>query len=438
MEILNNNVKELMQTFINKGYEIFIVGGCVRDFVLGVDYKDIDFATNAIPDEIESLFPNTIPTGKDYGTISVQMYDETFEVTTYRLESEYIDSRRPSVVKYAKTLEEDLSRRDLTINSMAMDIDGNIIDLFGGTEDLENGIIKFVGNPENRLNDDTLRALRCIRFASRFDFHIEYESDRALNYVDISNLSAERVREEFNKIIVCRDPRYWLGRMLNCGLLQQFIPELKDINKTTQNNPNHNTRNVFEHSIKAMDKIEPKLELRLAMLFHDLGKSTTKTTGDDGIDHFYVHHVDSAKMARKIMRRMKYPNDIIDYVCDLVYHHMIRYFNSDITPKTARRFLNKVGVDMYEDLIKVMVADRLGAVTRYEGLGKIYRLQFECEKVIENKQPFSISDLKINGHDLIGLGYKGKEIGDKLKELLNIILENDTMNKRETLLEISR
>ncbi|PAB61025.1 CCA tRNA nucleotidyltransferase [Anaeromicrobium sediminis] len=428
-----NKAKEIMKTLIDNGYEAYLVGGCVRDSILGVTPKDYDIATNAVPSIIKKLFKKTIPTGEKYGTITVMLDEELFEVTTYRLESEYIDERRPNVVKFAKTLREDLERRDFTINSMAMDIEENIIDHFNGQQDLMHGIISCVGSAYDRLAEDKLRILRAFRFASRYDFEIHRDIFYAIEEDnDISNLSKERIREEFNKIILSKKPSTWISRLFETGLLKQIIPELCVCYNFHQHNPHH-SKNVFDHILTVVDSIQPKLELRLAALFHDIGKPQTFSI-DNGIGHFFGHSKESARICEEVMTELKYSNKEIGHVRELVYWHMNKCDTNK--PRSIKKFIRGIGEDRLEDLYKLKIADLQGSNAFYEDFREIFKIKFACEKVLFEKQPLSIRDLKINGNDLINAGIEqGKQIGIILNKLLESVLDDPEMNKRDILLE---
>lgn len=428
-----NSAKIVMQTLLNNGYEAYLVGGAVRDKIMGITPKDYDIATNAHPQTVKTLFSKTIPTGEKYGTITVMINDAPFEVTTYRLESEYIDGRRPNVVKYADNLKDDLSRRDFTFNAMAMDIDGNIIDYFNGISDIKKGIVRCVGNNKQRLEEDKLRILRAIRFCSRYDFKLSNRLFKTLsNGVDISNLSRERVRDEFNKILISRNVGNYLYLLKRLKLLEQIVPEIKDCYDFSQNNPNHSD-DVFKHIITVVNNTEPKLELRLSAFFHDIGKPQTYSVDENGIGHFYSHHKESAMMCREAMTRLRYSNKEIEYVSELVYWHISRY--DRLRTPSIKKFINKVGVEKLDDLFKLQIADIQSSLNRND-ISSVLDLKSKCEDVIKTKQPLSVLDLDINGHDLIALGYKGKEIGNILNNLLEIVLNDEHKNKKDILLNI--
>lgn len=430
------NVKYIISKLENEGYASYLVGGAVRDSILKRKVKDWDITTSAKPLEIIKVFKllghKIIPTGLKHGTVTVVIDEENYEVTTFRIDGNYSDGRKPDSVEFTTSLKEDLSRRDFTINAMAYNDRMGLIDYFGGLNDLKYEELSCVGNAEERFKEDKLRILRAIRFASRYNFDVH----RSILYAiseddDISNLSKERIRDEFNKIILCDKPSLWLKVMRDYGLLHQIIPELRKCYRFEQCNPNHN-KDVFEHILAVIDNVEPKLELRLSALFHDIGKPNTFSKDKNGIGHFYEHHKESAKICRKAMTRLKYPNKIIEYVSELVYYHMTRY--EKIKPKSAKKFINKVGVDRLDDMFKLFIADRIASKPPYN-FDDIFELNCVCKKVLNEKQPLSVKDLDINGYDLMKLGVpKGKEIGKILNELLDMVLENPELNKNDVLI----
>lgn len=424
-------------------YPTYLVGGAVRDIVLGIQPKDYDFATQAHPEQVVSIFENkgysVIPTGIKYGTVTVIIGEEPIEITTFRRDVKYIDGRRPDVVEYSDDILEDLARRDFTMNAMSVDMNGNILDPYDGQVDLYYKELHTVGEAVDRFAEDKLRVMRMFRFCAKYDLsphrsltyalYVDGENGEELP-IDITNLSVERVRDEFNKTIVCDNVKDHFYSLLHFDIIQQFVPEFNELYEA-QNNSHHYT-NVMNHTLDVIDKLPKNLELRLAGLFHDIGKRRTKHI-KDGVDHFYKHHRDSAYMARTIMRRMKYSNTEIDRVCDLVYHHMIRY--DKIEMKQSRRFLSKVGVDLYVDLIDLMIADRLAHNYNIGDLEYIYRLKFLCEKVIEEGQVISSEQLAINGDDLIEIGFKpGKIFKEILDDVKNLVIDNQVFNDKNFLI----
>ncbi|MCT4593645.1 MAG: HD domain-containing protein [Anaeromicrobium sp.] len=424
------DVEYIMKNLISKGYECFLVGGAVRDMILGLNPKDYDLCTNATPTEIENIFEKTIPTGKDYGTMTIMINNIAYEVTTYRFECDY-DGRRPKVVKFTNTLKEDLKRRDFTINSMAMDMDGNIIDYFGGKKDLKKGIIRTVGNPLDRFAEDRLRMIRAIRFATRYAFKIDSKTYEHI-HSNIDQISKERLRDELDKILLSEKPSIGIRILMEKGLWRSYkFNELYKSMGFNQENPHHD-KDIFEHTMGVLDTIEAKLELRLSALFHDMGKPNTFTLDENNIGHFYGHHKESSIICKRIMTDLKYSNREIEHVCQLVYHHMKRY--DKLKSSTVKKFIRKIGIHKLDDLFKLFIADRVNTKPPYD-FEDIYRLKFACEKILCEKEPLSVGDLKINGKDLINMGLKqGKEIGIILNKLLELVLENPELNVKDRLL----
>ena len=432
------DVKYILDVLNRNGYEAYIVGGSVRDSLLGKTPSDWDICTSATPDEMEEVFLDniTVPTGLKHGTITVFMSNQGYEITTYRIDGDYTDGRRPDSVQFTDDIVKDLSRRDFTINAMAYNEQNGLIDPFGGRYSLRYERIKCVGNPNERFQEDGLRMLRAIRFASQLGFIIADETEQAIikNKELLNKISKERIREEFNKILLSDEPSYGIDNLHLLGLLTLIVPELRYCYGFNQLNPNHD-KDIIEHTMTVLDNTEPKLELRLAALFHDIGKPTVFTIDEDGIGHFYGHHKESAKICREVMTRLKYPNREIEYVSELVYYHMTRY--EKLRTPSAKKFINKVGVDKLDDLFKLFIADRIGSKPPYE-FDDIYRLKFECERILSEKQPLGIKDLAVNGYDLMELGIpQGKMIGKTLKSLLDAVLEDFSINDKDTLLRMS-
>ena len=432
-----SNVNLILNELYSNKYDSYIVGGCVRDSLLGRTPNDWDICTNAKPDEMLEVFKNykTIPTGLKHGTITIVLNGEHYEVTTYRIDGDYSDGRRPDDVEFTDDIIKDLSRRDFTINAMAYNTQNGLIDPFYGFNYLIDEYINCVGNANDRFKEDGLRMLRAIRFATQLDFSINLDTAEAIfqNRNLLQNISKERIREELNKILLSNEPSKGIKLLYALELLDYIIPELIPCVTFNQHNNNHN-KDVFKHTLSVLDNTEPKLELRLAALFHDIGKPNTFTMDENGNGHFYEHHKESAKICREAMMKLKYSNKEIEYVSELVYHHMKRY--PKLRPISAKRFINKVGIDKLDDLFKLFIADRLGSKPPYD-FEDIYALKNECEKVLSEKQPLSVKDLAINGHDLMEIGIpQGKMIGSILNELLEIVLENAELNTREILLEM--
>lgn len=434
---LPKDVEVLLNSLHDNGFEGYVVGGCVRDSLLGRTPNDWDICTNATPDEMMSVFTGykIIPTGLKHGTITIVLNNISYEVTTFRVDGKYSDNRRPDSVNFTESLQEDLSRRDFTINALAYSHQVGLVDFYDGTKDLRFGIIRCVGNPDDRFEEDALRMLRAVRFASQLGFKIDDATSESIyRYVELlQNVSAERVRDELNKILTSKKPSIGIELLSELVLLDYIIPEL-EICKGFNQYSVHHDKDVFGHTMAVLDYVEPKLELRLSALFHDIGKPNAFTLGENGAGHFYSHHKESAKICRDIMTRLKYSNKEIEYVSELVYHHMTRY--EKLRPASAKRFINKVGTDKLDDLFRLFIADRVGSSPPYS-FEDIYKLKFECEKILSEKQPLGLKDLAINGSDLIELGFsEGKEIGSILIDLLEMVLENPNINQKSLLVEM--
>ncbi len=418
--------------------EIYLVGGCVRDIYLNRVPKDYDFASSSRPKELMDIFKvngfKTIPTGIDYGTITVLVEGDSFEITTFRSDGDYSDGRRPSAVEFSISIDEDLKRRDFTMNALAFNPKTGVIDNHGGIEDLKNGLIRAVGNAEERLKEDFLRAFRAIRFANQLDMKLEKSIKLAIekNFELIANVSKERVNIELNKTLTSGNNLKYV-RLLAI-LIKDILPEFYDSFETLQNHPYH-SYNVGEHTVKVIDSMENDLTLKLVALLHDLGKTETRFTNEEGVDHFYGHHKTSSEIADRFLRSLKYSNDIIDRVKTLVYYH-----DRQIEPskKSVKRALNKLGEDIFLDLLKVKQADMKGQnpehIDRIENIEVLRRVY---QEIIDEKQCFSLKDMALNGRDLIELGVpKGKEIGNTLNKLLEKVIVDPELNNKDSLSQL--
>lgn len=430
------DVKFIISTLINNGYESYVVGGCVRDSILNKNPKDWDITTKAKPEEVIKSFNKVVLTGLKHGTVTVMVNKIGYEVTTYRTDGEYEDNRHPKEVKFVSSLKEDLSRRDFTINAMAYNEQDGLVDYFQGLEDLKNKIIKTVGNAKERFNEDALRMLRAIRFSAQLDFDIDEELLSAVKELkdNIKNISKERIREEFNKILL-NNPRK-IDILKECKILELIIPEIRDTYNFNQNNSYH-IYDLYNHTLKATEVIEQSIHLRLTMILHDLGKIKTKTTDEKGISHYYNHPRESVETAKNILKELKYDNDTINKVLILIKYH-------DCTLKSklsVKRLLTKIGEEAFRDLLKVQKADILAQNPIYatERLLNLISVESKLELILEQNECFNLRDLKINGEDLIELGFnKGKEIGETLKYLLERVIENTELNNKEELIKLAK
>lgn len=427
-----------VKTFHDNGFECYLVGGSVRDLILGFDIYDYDFATNARPEEVMKLFKRVVPTGVKHGTVTVLVNGLEFEVTTYRADGKYFDGRRPESVFFASSLEEDVQRRDFTINGMALDIKTNeIIDYVNGLSDIRDGIIRTIGAPDERFQEDGLRTYRACRIASRLNFLIEEETFNSITKaLDVAAMvSVERIREELLKLLDTDKPSIGFEYMRKAGLLKLCLPELADAYSVEQNR--FHVHDIYYHSIYSCDAAPKGNALvRLAALFHDIGKVQTKRMGDDGDYTFYNHEVIGARIARRIMKRLKFSNTEIDKVNNLVINHMFHY-TSDWTDGAVRRFMRKVGLENLPDLFILREADRSGTGTRFGIPEPIKRLQERIEMIIEAENAITVTDLDINGNIIMdAFDLKpGPIIGTILKELLELVLDNPEVNDRDILLQ---
>lgn len=442
-----SGANEIIHTLQNNGYEAFLVGGCVRDSILGRPIHDYDITTSATPDEMPEIFQDKriIETGLQHGTITIVIDDEPYEVTTYRIDGNYSDSRRPDKVTFTKSLEEDLKRRDFTINAMAYNDEVGLVDPFNGMEDIKYHKIQCVGKPEDRFTEDALRILRAIRFASQLSFVLEPNTDYILHkmYQNLENISVERINSEFCKIAASSN--FCVQMVLYSDVLSLFIPEIKDMFGFQQNNPYH-IYDVWNHAVHAVQAYEcdcePDLNPRdlitsLAVFFHDIGKPHCYQDGEDGIRHFKGHGRVSADMTDKIMKRLRFDNDTREKVVELVYYHDATF---EVGKKYAKRWLNKIGEEQFRRLLNVRRADikAQADMNQETRLQKIDNIGYVLEEVLQDDECFSLKDLAVNGKDLITIGYKpGKEIGEVLNNLLDSVISGEYINEKEKLLEIA-
>lgn len=428
-----DSAKKVLKILNEANHEAYIVGGAVRDIQMGLIPSDIDITTSANPEEVISLFPQNYPSGIEFGTVTVMVDEESFEVTTFRTDGEYLDGRRPEVVTFGKTIEEDLSRRDFTINAMAMDINGEIIDIFDGKNDLQKGIIKAVGNPVQRFSEDALRILRAFRFSARFRFTIEAETLNAIKETreGLILISAERIRDEIFKILMTDNVLNTFTAMYETGVLDIILPEIAKMYGVEQNHPHH-MYDVFTHTMISVENAPKDLTIRLAMLLHDIGKPYTKETVD-GVDRFHEHHLKSVEIAIDILSRLNVSNKIKNEVLELISLHDREIIES---PKAVRRLLNQLQYTSLENLLAVKKADAIAQNNSY--LEVKLEVIKEIQNIASKEQKLTVKDLAVNGYDMMNLGLKGKDIGEMLNYLLVKVLDNPTCNNRESLLLYAR
>ena len=427
-------VSTILAKLQESGYEAYIVGGCVRDALLGREPNDWDITTSALPMDVKRIFVKTVDTGLQHGTVTVLAGGKGYEVTTYRVDGVYEDGRHPKTVTFTPSLREDLQRRDFTINAMAYREPGVLVDLFGGQKDLADGVIRAVGDPVQRFSEDALRILRAIRFSAQLGYRIEDETLRAASElaVNLRKISAERIRVELEKTITSDHPAL-LRTAYEAGITAMFLPEFDQCMETRQNNPHH-CYTVGEHILKSMELIRNDRILRLTMLLHDVGKPACLTTDEQGIDHFYGHQEVSASMAQAILKRLKYDNDTISKVVKLVRYHDMQI---RLTAPAVRKAVVKIGEDLFPLFLEVKQADLLAQSTyqredKQEILDEVKRLYAE---IIGHGDCLNLKHLAVNGSDLVRMGVKpGREVGDILARMLNDVLDVPSHNDKDYLL----
>ena len=409
----------------------------MRDSILGRCPEDWDITTSARPEQVKALFRRTIDTGIQHGTVTVMLDKEGFEVTTYRVDGKYEDSRHPREVTFTPNLEEDLKRRDFTINAMAYNETEGLIDIFSGLEDIGAKLIRCVGNPEERFGEDALRIMRAIRFSAQLGYEIHEDTEAAIRKLapTLQKISAERIQVELTKLLISPHPDT-LRDAYDMGVTKVILPEFDAMMETPQKHKHHKY-NVGEHTLHALIEIAPEKNLRYAMLLHDIGKPETLTVDEDGTTHFHGHPAVGEEMARRILRRLRFDNDTVAVVTRLVRYHD---YGNDVTPdlRIVRRAVNKIGEDIFPLLFPVRHADILAQsdYLRAEKLENLELWKQLYEEMLEKKQCVSLKTLAVTGRDLIAMGMKpGRELGDMLQKLLELVLEHPEQNTREQLLE---
>lgn len=428
------NVDIAINLLQSAGFEAYAVGGCVRDSLLGKTPNDWDITTSAKPEDMKSVFADfhCIDTGIKHGTVTVVIDGEPLEITTFRLDGEYEDNRHPKSVTFTSDLGADLGRRDFTVNAMAYSKMTGTVDLFGGQNDLKNKIIRCVGDPDRRFNEDALRILRALRFASALDFEIEEKTAQSLlkNRALLGNISEERIAKELLKLVCGKGAKRILTDF--APVLFEILPELQPIYKNSHDNPHH-CYDIYEHTLIAVESIDPEPTLRFAMLLHDCGKPAVKKFDENGVAHFYGHQRISAEISAQILARLKVSNKFRDEILFLVSNHdrWELYENTEKMP----RYLSKLGLDGVLKLLKVMRADVLAQSPEYR-----YRLDqiADAEEIAKNlaaqKPCLSLSELQINGRTLMDIGIpQGRKLGAVLAQLLDEVIDGVTKNTQEAL-----
>jgi len=434
------NIAEKLQ---KAGFRAYLVGGCVRDLLLGKDPKDWDITTNANPEEIQKIFPDSVYENK-FGTVGVKTDSKEeklkiVEITTFRLEGKYTDKRHPDEIKFAKTVEEDLARRDFTINAIALkltkEIADEIIDPFNGQQDIKNKIIRTVGNPNERFNEDALRLMRAARFATELNFEIEEKTSEAIKKESglLEAIAKERIRDELIKILMVKNAATGIQLLENLNLLRYVAPELREGIDIGQNK--HHIYNVWEHNLRALDYAAKKnysLEIRFSALLHDVAKPQTKA--GEGLDStFYNHEIVGAKMAARVLDRLHFPKALAEKIIHLVRYHLFYYNVGEVTEAGVRRFLNRIGPENVDDFIKLREADRIGSGVPKAVPYKLRHLLFMIDKV--KRDPISPKMLKVNGENVMRILkiVPGPKIGRILSILLDEIIEEPMKNEKENL-----
>lgn len=426
----------IIRALHDSGFEAYVVGGCVRDALLGIAPHDWDICTNATPQQMQRCFAgwNTIEIGIKHGTIAVVMDKVVYEVTAYRVDGTYSDNRHPDSVCFTPELTEDLARRDFTVNAMAYSDSDGLIDPYGGVQDLRDGVIRCVGEPDKRFNEDALRILRALRFASRFGFDIEHETAASVkrNAPLLDQIAAERIRVELEGVLTGQNAEAILNEYRD--VIAVFIPEIAacfDFDQRTK----HHCFDVYRHITHSVGQITPTPLLRTVMLFHDIGKPQVMTQDADGTRHFKGHQQVSADIARVVLRRLRCSNAFIDDCVKLIIYHDVRFSGSK---KQVKRVMKAIGADNMPLLFEVMTADYLSQSDFNRNLKReaVETAKAQYEKIMAEGECFSLKELKINGKDLISIGITdGRAIGTTLKVLLNEVIEETLPNDKSALLE---
>jgi len=433
--VIPEYVQDVLDRLDNEGYDAFIVGGCVRDLFLGRSPKDWDVATNAKPEAVTKAFERTVPTGVEHGTVTVLVKQQAIEVTTYRVEGEYTDHRRPDSVDFTADIHQDLARRDLTINAMALNKQGALIDFFDGLSDIKKKLLRAVGDPLERFEEDALRMLRVVRFAAELGFSIDTRTFKAAEELAplIERISWERIRDELTKALMSPRPSYAAELMRETGLLKYIIPELIEGVGCDQNK--HHKYTVWEHNLIALENAQPNLGLRLAALLHDVAKPRCLTEVD-GERHFFDHEHEGARMARVILKRLRYPKSVIDRVTHLIRYHMALHYDPSMKDSAIRRLISRVGLSHMPDLLELRRVDRLASGMKKGPVSKgTLKLLNRIDRVIAADAAFSVKDLAVDGNDVMEIAgiAPSPEVGKILSWLLEEVLEDPNLNTRPCL-----
>ncbi|WP_320951105.1 CCA tRNA nucleotidyltransferase [Fusobacterium sp.] len=425
-----NEVEIKILNKLNKCGKGYIVGGAIRDILLELKPKDVDFATNLSYETLKTLFSEYTPkeTGKSFGVLRIRINNIDYEIAKFR-EDIYGKEKK---VSFVDDIKNDLARRDFTINAMAYNQKEGIIDLYNGQKDIENRIINFIGNAEERIIEDPLRVLRAFRFMSRLNFSLSENTIEAIKKQKdlLKNIPEERITMEFSKLLLGENIKNTLTLMKDTGVLELIIPEFKATYDFNQCNPHHNL-DLFNHIINVVSKVPADLELRYSALLHDIAKPIVQTFDEKGIAHYKTHEIVGADMARDILARMKLPVKLIDTVVEIIKKHMVLY--KDITDKKFNKLLSEMGYDNLLRLIEHSIADN--SSKNNEVVSTENDLHERLKRAVEKQMQVTVNDLAVNGKDLIELGFTGKEVGEIKKELLDKYLSEEIQNNKEEMLE---
>lgn len=434
--VLPEGAKYVIDVIEKENYEAFAVGGCVRDFLMKRQVNDIDITTDAEPEIIENIFDKNhikyIETGLKHGTITAVVNNENYEVTTYRTDGEYSDNRHPENVNFVKDIKKDLARRDFTMNAIAYNSKKGFVDLYGGRNDIENKMIRTVGDADKRFNEDALRIMRAIRFASVLSFDIEENTEKAIfkNKELLKNVSAERIFAELSKLLLGDNVFSVLMRYRE--VIAVIIPEIRAMFDLNQNTKWH-IYDIWAHTCKAVESAPKDVTLRLTMLLHDVGKPQCRSTDEKGIDHYYGHPKVSEQIAAPVLKRLKVSNGIYNRAITLIPIHDAHIGTEK---KNIKKWLSKIGEERLLDLISVKRADKLAQnpdLVKAE-LENLKITENSVRQILKDGEPFSVKDLKINGNDLISIGFNGKRIGEVLELLLDKVVSGELENEKENLI----
>lgn len=432
-----DTANELIRLISKYGYEAYLVGGCVRDYIMGRECDDIDIACSAKPNQLEEILDRLnikyIETGIKHGTVTVHYKESCFEVTTFRTDGEYTDNRHPEKVSFVSSIDGDLSRRDFTVNAIAFNEDKGFVDLYGGRKDIESNTIRAVGDADKRFKEDALRIMRAIRFQSVLGFDIEEDTKKAIfdNMDLLKNVSSERIFVELKKLLSGKNVFKALVEYKE--VIAVILPEITRTFDCPQNTRWH-IYDVWTHTCKAVEMVKNEPELRFVMLLHDIGKPFARTTDCKGVDHFKGHQAISGEMAEPILKRLKVSNDFYNRVMTIIPIHDI-HISSD--RRKIKKLLSMLGKDAFQDLIDVKRADKLAQNPEMTGdeLESLNKREAVFNAIIAGGEAYSVSQLDINGKDISSLGFKGKEIGEALNKLLDAVIDEKVENKKEKLIE---